>query len=234
MLGDGGSLDWALAGDRGRRAQVVRQNGWPAGSAKTRNVLPAAVQPGRAQLQRPRLAGVEVVDQDVEVRLLRAGRVRPPRRGVVADLLEHHALAAAGDQRALGTVVGDLHAQQVGVEAGQRRRVRRVDRHREQLHHRADAVLLAQVERVAGRVGQRDPGRAVGQPGGAQVDGPLGRGLVAVDLQVEVELLRPLLARPLRRDVVGRQLEGDLLAVAGPDGDPVGVCRTISQPASSA
>jgi hypothetical protein len=43
---------------------------------------------------------------------------------------------------------------------------------------------------------------------------------VAVDQQVEVELLRPLLARPLRRDVVGGQLEGDLLTGQQPDGDP--------------
>ena len=66
---------------------------------------------------------------------------------------------------------------------------------------------------MAGRVGQGDPGRAVGQPGGAEGDGPLGRRLGVVDLQVEVELLRVLLPGPLRRDVVRRELERDLLAV---------------------
>jgi len=44
---------------------------------------------------------------------------------------------------------------------------------------------------------------------------------VPVDQQVEVELLGVLLARPLGRDVVGRELEGDLLAGAETDGDPV-------------
>ena len=46
-----------------------------------------------------------------------------------------------------------------------------------------------------------------------RADRPLGRRLVVVDLQVEVELLRALLARPLRGDVVGSALELDLLAV---------------------
>jgi hypothetical protein len=36
--------------------------------------LAACVQAGRAQLQRPRLADVEVADDDVEVRLLRGCR----------------------------------------------------------------------------------------------------------------------------------------------------------------
>lgn len=40
--------------------------------------LATPVQPRRAQLQSPRLAGVEIVDDDVEVRLLRMRRVRPP------------------------------------------------------------------------------------------------------------------------------------------------------------
>jgi len=110
----------------------------------------------------------------------------------------------------------------VGVEAGQGDRVRCVEGHGEQRRLCAQAVLLAQVERVAGRVGQRDPVGAVGQVGGAQLDRPLGGLLIAVDLQIKVELLRPLLAWPLRADMVGRLLEGDLLAVRGPEGDPVG------------
>ena len=112
---------------------------------------------------------------------------------------------------------------EVGVEAGQGRGVRGVDRHREQAHHRADAVGLAQVERVTGRVGQRDPGRPVGQPGRAQADRPSGRRLGIVDLQVQVELLRVLLPRPPRRDVVRCALEFDLLAVRSPDAEPVGI-----------
>ena len=74
---------------------------------------------------------------------------------------------------------------------------------------------------MPGRVGEGDPARAVGQPGGAQLDGPLGGRLVVLDLQVEVELLRSLLSRPLRGDVSGHPLERDLLAVAGPQRDPV-------------
>jgi hypothetical protein len=88
---------------------------------------------------------------------------------------------------------------------------------------RAGAVPLAQVERVASRVGQRDPAGAVGQPGGAECDGPLSRRLVVADRQVEVELLRVLLPGPLGRDVVWSSLEGDLLPVRYADGDPAGV-----------
>ena len=70
----------------------------------------------------------------------------------------------------------------------------RPGRHREQDHHRADAVGLAEVDRVTGRIRQRDPGRAIGQPGGAEADRPLGPRLGIVGLQVEVELLRVLLS----------------------------------------
>ena len=102
-----------------------------------------------------------------------------------------------------------------------------------ELHRRAHAVALAQVERVPGRVGEGDPGRPLGQPRGAQLHRPGGRGLVAVDQQVEVELLRPLLARPLRRHVVGSLLERELL----PDGSRTviqsGTRRTTSPPVSS-
>jgi hypothetical protein len=64
------------------------------------------------------------------------------------------------------TVAGHLHPEQIGVEAGQRRRVGSVNGRREQLDLRAGAVPLAQVERMAGRIGQSDPGDAVGEPGG--------------------------------------------------------------------
>jgi len=99
----------------------------------------------------------------------------------------------------------------------------RVDRHGEQLHGRADAVLLAKIEGMTGRVGQRDPGRAGGQPGGAQADGALGRGFPPFHEQVEVELLRVLLSGPLRQSIIRSRLETDLLAVTGPHIDPAAV-----------
>jgi hypothetical protein len=76
---------------------------------------------------------------------------------------------------------------------------------------------------MTGRVGQGDPGRAVGQPRGAQADRPLGIRLRIVGLQIEMELLRVLLAGPPRRDVVGRALEFDLLTIRSPDAEPVSV-----------
>jgi hypothetical protein len=62
----------------------------------------------------------------------------------------------------------------------------------------------------------------IGQPSRAQADGPLGRCRGVVDRQVEVKLLRMLLPRPLGRDVVGSELERDLLAVGLLQRDPVG------------
>jgi hypothetical protein len=47
--------------------------------------LAAGVHAGRAQLQRPGLAGVEIVDNEVEVGLLRARRVRPAGRVVAGS-----------------------------------------------------------------------------------------------------------------------------------------------------
>jgi hypothetical protein len=74
---------------------------------------------------------------------------------------------------------------------------------------------------MAGWVGHRDPGRAVGQSGGAKAGRPLGRGLGIVGLQVEVDLLRVLLPGPPWRDVVGCALEFDLLTVRSSDAEPV-------------
>ena len=54
---------------------------------------------------------------------------------------------------------------------------------------------------MAGRVRQRDPGRAVCQPGGAEADRPFSLRLRIAGLQVKVELLRVLLSGPARRDV---------------------------------
>jgi len=76
---------------------------------------------------------------------------------------------------------------------------------------------------MAGRVGQRDPGRAVGQPGGAEADRPAGLRPGIGDLQVEVELLRVFLPGPPGREVVGCALELDLVTVRTPHAEPVGV-----------
>jgi hypothetical protein len=65
----------------------------------------------------PRPAGVEVVDEEVEVGLLRVRRNRPAGLVVAADPLEHQALAITGDKRTLRAVVGDVHTGEVGVEA---------------------------------------------------------------------------------------------------------------------
>jgi len=70
---------------------------------------------------------------------------------------------------------------------------------------------------MAGRVRQRDPGRAIGQPGRAEADRPLGLRLRIVGLQIEVELLRVLLSGPPRCDVIRCALELDLLAVRCPE-----------------
>jgi hypothetical protein len=153
--------------------------------------------------------------------LLRMRRIRPLGRVVARDLLEHHGLVTAGDQRTLRAVIGHLHPQHLGVETGQPNRVRCVDRGGEQAHARLLLVALAQVERVPGRVGHRDPARPDAEPGRAQLLRPLSRRLDAVDGQVEVELLWMLLPGPLRRHVVGRELERDPLTLFGPDRDPV-------------
>ena len=44
---------------------------------------------------------------------------------------------------------------------------------------------------------------------GAQGQNPLLRSVEIVDVEVEVSLLRPLCARPRRRNVIGRELEGE-------------------------
>src|SRR5215467_11670765 len=136
--------------------------------------------------------------------LLRVGGMRPLWRVVFTDLLEHHALALASYQRALRTFVRHVHPHEVGIEAGERQRVWCVDGHREKLHSGADSVLLAQIERVACRVSQRDPRWAVGETLGTERDRSLRCGLVLVDEEVEVELLRALLPGPVRRDMVRR------------------------------
>src|SRR6478752_4495911 len=71
----------------------------------------AAAQPGRARRQNLRLAGIEVADHDVEVRLLGPGRVRPSGWRVVADLLEHQAGAVSCDESAFRALVGEIQAE---------------------------------------------------------------------------------------------------------------------------
>ena len=55
---------------------------------------------GGTHLQCLGLTQIQVIDEEVEVGLLRVRRVRPARRVVAADLLEYHALAVAGDEPA--------------------------------------------------------------------------------------------------------------------------------------
>jgi hypothetical protein len=68
--------------------------------------LAARAQPGRAQLEGAGLDGVEVVDEDVEVRLLRVRRVRPAGRVVPAHLLEHHAFTSGRSDLVAGDTNG--------------------------------------------------------------------------------------------------------------------------------
>jgi Resolvase, N terminal domain len=60
-----------------------------------------------------------------------------------------------------------------------------------------------------------------------------GRLLVPVDHQIKVDPLGAFLPRPLRRNVLGNLLEGNLLAVAGPQRDPA-IHVTDDLPAGSA
>jgi hypothetical protein len=136
-------------------------------------------------------------------------------------LLEHHVVARTGDQRTLLAFVADLHGEQAGIEPGQRCRIRRVDGDCVQGNRLTDPIPLAQVERMSRGISKRDPARALGQPRRAQSDRLVGGRLISVGQQVEVELLRQLLARPLRGDMVGSELERDLLPVARPHRDPV-------------
>ncbi len=64
-------------------------------------LLPAAAEPALRPTPDSCLDGVEIVDDDVQVGLLRVRRVRPVERVVAADLLEHQILAVAGQQRPL-------------------------------------------------------------------------------------------------------------------------------------
>ena len=73
--------------------------------------LAATAQPRRPQLESSRLARVEVVDDDIQVRLLWLGRIRRSRWVVPGDLLKEHALSVSGYEGAFRPVVGDLHAQ---------------------------------------------------------------------------------------------------------------------------
>jgi hypothetical protein len=73
---------------------------------------------------------------------------------------------------------------------------------------------------MAGRVGQRDPGGAVGEPGSTKRLRALCRLLVPVDQEIEVDLLGAFLAGPLRRNMLANLLEGNLLPVTGTQRDP--------------
>src|SRR5580704_2550295 len=76
---------------------------------------------------------------------------------------------------------------------------------------------------MTGRVEQRDPIRSIGQLGRAEANGTLSRRGPSLYLEVEVELLGMVLARPLGHYMVGSELKGYVLIVLRPDDDPVGL-----------
>ena len=75
-----------------------------------------------------------------------------------------------------------------------------------------------QAERMPRRVGQRDPDGAADESGGTERYRALCRFLVPVGQQVEVNLLGAFLPRPLRRNVLGNLLEGNLLPTSSSSG----------------
>ena len=88
-------------------------------------------QPSGAEREHLSLSGVEVVDHDVEVDLLRPVRVQPLRWLVIRGQLEGHARGRVvpRDHYEVRRLVGDRQAEQLGVERGQRGRVGAVDDH---------------------------------------------------------------------------------------------------------
>ena len=207
---------------------MSRQNGWPCGSAYTRQFSPSPGSLVAPSASAACSASSASVDGDVEVQLLRVRRVRPPRALVLGDLLEHHLLALGPDQHALGTLVGHVQAQQPGVEPAERGSVGGVDGDGEDLG--GLDVRLAEVERVPGRVGQRDPVVVAGQPAGAEALGVLGGGLDVGDLEVDVHLLGVSGVRPPRRQVVGCTLHPEAPSVGRVERDPLVVAVVLGQP----
>ena len=81
-----------------------------------------------AEAQHVLLAAVEVVDDHVEVHLLRSLLSRPLRRSVVVDRLEGDAVApVSGPDLHPSVLGGDVPLEQPGIELRERIRVRAVD-----------------------------------------------------------------------------------------------------------
>jgi hypothetical protein len=81
-----------------------------------------AVEFDRAERQDAGTGGSHVLDHDVEMELLRYGRVWPGGRLMAGRELECQPgrLLAAGDHDPVVTAVGDGQSQQLGVERGER------------------------------------------------------------------------------------------------------------------
>ena len=88
-----------------------------------------AVEPGRAETKYVRRRVGDTLDHDVEVHLLRDGRVRPDRRTMVRSELEREpgGRVAGVDDHEIGTCVSDRVVQECGVEPRERSRVRTVE-----------------------------------------------------------------------------------------------------------
>jgi len=92
--------------------------------------VPARQPPG-TQCQHPRLGGVDVVDHDVEMDLLRPAWVGPPRRLEIGRQLEPDArgFVISGDDGKVVLLPGDWQAEELGVEPRKRNRVGAVHDH---------------------------------------------------------------------------------------------------------
>ena len=88
-----------------------------------------AVEPGRAETKYVRRRVGDTLDHDVEVHLLRDGRVRPGRRTMVRSELEREpgGRVVGRDDHEIVACVGDRVVQECGVEPRERSRVRTVE-----------------------------------------------------------------------------------------------------------
>src|SRR5215469_14826284 len=89
-----------------------------------------AGQPGRPEREHLSLGGVDVADADVQMDLLRVGRVRPAWRPVIRCVLEAHAGLSVADIDPVAVDPGDRQAEQLRIEVRQPVRVAAVEHHR--------------------------------------------------------------------------------------------------------
>lgn len=122
-----------------RRASVVRGDRWspprPPDEAERMTggvgIDVFVIEPRRTEFQGARAGRGHVLHHDVQVHLLRHGRIRPRRRPVVARELECQARCriVGSNHNPVVALIGDRLSQQFGVERRERRRVGAVEHH---------------------------------------------------------------------------------------------------------